>query len=501
MLHYLCITLIIVIIYFILSLILVISSMSFWFRDIISEGTFLGDHTLAVQKGLNLGVILFIVSEALFFLAIFWAFFHNKALWIGAKLRGSPKALITKLLIERFLVASLMIEGIVTTLEILGLYQGMGYRGSKPDSLISVKEQRADGSSILNKYRKVCSKCQGNLVFIHSKWNVNTSIFASPLRETKNILCSIKSQKSYFSSKAIISDNSTLELNPNYITGFTDGEGCFFIGLYSDSNYKVGYRVKASFQIGLHQKDFPLLEQIQSYFGVGKITKHGAESVQFRVTSLEDLNIIVNHFDGYPLLTDKQSDYLLFKEVISLMKEGKHLTLEGLNRIVSIKATLNGGSDKLNLAFSNIEPVLRPRALNRKIKDLHWLAGFTDAEGCFFIPLKKSPDSKLGETVWLKFILTQHSRDKELLESLISELNCGRYISKSGYGEFVVEKFSDIWSKIIPIFEEYKLQGVKSKNYEEFKQAAVLIKNKAHLTREGLDQIKKIKGGMNKNRI
>jgi len=52
-------------------------SMSLWFRDIISEGTYLGNHTLAVQRGLNLGVALFIVSEALFFLAIFWAFFHS----------------------------------------------------------------------------------------------------------------------------------------------------------------------------------------------------------------------------------------------------------------------------------------------------------------------------------------------------------------------------------------------------------------------------------------
>lgn len=60
-----------------LGLIIVISSFFFWFRDIITEGTFLGDHTLAVQKGLNLGVILFIVSEALFFMAIFWAFFHS----------------------------------------------------------------------------------------------------------------------------------------------------------------------------------------------------------------------------------------------------------------------------------------------------------------------------------------------------------------------------------------------------------------------------------------
>lgn len=60
-----------------MALILVVFSMSFWFRDVISEGTYLGNHTLAVQRGLNMGVALFIVSEALFFLAIFWTFFHS----------------------------------------------------------------------------------------------------------------------------------------------------------------------------------------------------------------------------------------------------------------------------------------------------------------------------------------------------------------------------------------------------------------------------------------
>jgi len=60
-----------------LAFISLILAMSFWWRDVISEGTYLGNHTLAVQKGLNMGVALFIVSEALFFLAIFWAFFHS----------------------------------------------------------------------------------------------------------------------------------------------------------------------------------------------------------------------------------------------------------------------------------------------------------------------------------------------------------------------------------------------------------------------------------------
>jgi len=51
----------------IIALIALVLSMSLWFRDVISEGTYLGNHTLAVQKGLNLGVALFIISEALFF--------------------------------------------------------------------------------------------------------------------------------------------------------------------------------------------------------------------------------------------------------------------------------------------------------------------------------------------------------------------------------------------------------------------------------------------------
>lgn len=71
-----------------LAIVSLVLSMSLWFRDVISEGTYLGNHTLAVQRGLNMGVGLFIVSEALFFLAIFWAFFHSAlspTIELGAK--------------------------------------------------------------------------------------------------------------------------------------------------------------------------------------------------------------------------------------------------------------------------------------------------------------------------------------------------------------------------------------------------------------------------------
>jgi len=61
----------------ILSAILIISSIIQWWRDVIREGTFIGHHTTYVTTGLRWGIILFIISEVLFFFAFFWAFFHR----------------------------------------------------------------------------------------------------------------------------------------------------------------------------------------------------------------------------------------------------------------------------------------------------------------------------------------------------------------------------------------------------------------------------------------
>lgn len=61
-----------------LGLILTIISSYQWWRDVTRERTFQGHHTIKVTKGLQWGIILFIVSEIFFFLAFFWAFFHSR---------------------------------------------------------------------------------------------------------------------------------------------------------------------------------------------------------------------------------------------------------------------------------------------------------------------------------------------------------------------------------------------------------------------------------------
>ena len=54
-----------------------LGAMTLWFRDVFSEGTFLGDHTFPVKKGITMGVALFILSEVFFFVSVFLAYLHS----------------------------------------------------------------------------------------------------------------------------------------------------------------------------------------------------------------------------------------------------------------------------------------------------------------------------------------------------------------------------------------------------------------------------------------
>jgi hypothetical protein len=153
----------------------------------------------------------------------------------------------------------------------------------------------------------------------------------------------------------------TYKLNPYYITGFVDGEGSFIITVNPNSRLKTGYRVKATFSIGLHERDLPLLKLIQNYFGVGSISKQGKNSIQYRVSGIEELGLIISHFDEYPLVSKKNADFLLFKEAYSLIKQGEHLNMDGLKSILALKASINLGlTEELKEAFPDVVPVLRP---------------------------------------------------------------------------------------------------------------------------------------------
>jgi hypothetical protein len=100
----------------------------------------------------------------------------------------------------------------------------------------------------------------------------------------------------------------------------------------------------------------------------------------------------------------------------------------------------------------------------------------------------------------LTFKLAQHSRDKNLIESLKNYLECGNVYYKTNHVEYDIFKFEDLINKIIPFFDKYNILGVKNKDYLDFKKVLELMKNKEHLTSEGINIIFKIINNMNKGR-
>jgi hypothetical protein len=295
--------------------------------------------------------------------------------------------------------------------------------------------------------------------------------------------------------------NATNIINPYYITGFSDGEACFALSIYKDSRMLTGWQVKPFFKISLHNKDRALLELIQRYFGVGKIYKHGKDSAEFRVSGLKNLSVIINHFDKYPLITQKLADYLLFKQAVKLVQEKVHLTKKGLLKIVSIKASLNLGlSEQFKESFPNVIPVIRPSVKFTGVKDLNWFRGFVEAEGCFLVVVQEYKDKPAS--VSLRFFLTQHSRDRVLLESFVNYLGYDRFYSVTGRNEvyFIISTFKDIFEKVIPLFYKYPLLGSKQQDFFNFVKVAELIRSKDHLTKKGLEKIKLIKSNMNSRR-
>ena len=146
-----------------------------------------------------------------------------------------------------------------------------------------------------------------------------------------------------------------------------------------------------------------------------------------------------------------------------------------------------------------------------------------------FINIKKSKTTKLvalacaAETVQLNFNISQHSPprprtrslglgrrgDENLIKSLVDYLGIALALACAAAGKvfvypkvvsFNITSLDELDSKLLPFLAKYSIQGVKLLDYFDFVKVVRLIKNKTHLTAEGLDIIRSIKEGMNKKR-
>ena len=290
-----------------------------------------------------------------------------------------------------------------------------------------------------------------------------------------------------------------------YVSGLVDAEGSFGVTLVKKESSVTGYSVLIYFEIALNKKDKQLLETIKQVLGIDKNLYYNENdnTLKLKISNLDVLiKNVIPHFNKYPLFTQKRVDFLLMCKIIELVEEKKHLTKEGLNEILNIKAAMNLGlSDKLKNEFLIVKSLTR-LSIDTGIPNKDWLEGFMEGESCFFVRVYNSPKSKLKLAVQLAFIITQHSRDKILLENISKLLKCGRVETrKSGDAcDFVVTSFKDFTKYMIPYWKDYPLIGNKSKDCLDFIRVYEIMLNKGHLTEEGLTKIVEIKNSMNTKR-
>lgn len=186
---------------------------------------------------------------------------------------------------------------------------------------------------------------------------------------------------------------------------------------------------------------------------------------------------------------------------MDLIRRKKHLTPEGINEIVSCKAIMNKGlTSTLEEAFLDIPPKERPVITYSGNLSPGWLAGFTSAEGSFMIRVLNSSKHKLNKKVQLEFNLSQHARDEELMKVIANYFEAGAvYLNRNAFVYRVVN-FTELTDKILPLFKDNLIEGIKYFDYLDFLKAVNIIKEKKHLTLEGLEEIQKIKNGMNSRR-
>ena len=136
-------------------------------------------------------------------------------------------------------------------------------------------------------------------------------------------------------------DNQQERLDPRWVSGFVDGEGCFHVSINRHPKMPIGWQVLPEFRIVQHERDEELLRNLQQFFHAGKVVTNHATRKELRIRKLNELAQVVSFFEKHPLKTKKKRDLEIFKEILELMNHKQHLTNDGLTRIANLCWQMN----------------------------------------------------------------------------------------------------------------------------------------------------------------
>jgi hypothetical protein len=147
-------------------------------------------------------------------------------------------------------------------------------------------------------------------------------------------------------------------LDPNWLCGFVDGEGCFSVSVHRNPGARGtrGWQLQAVFQVHQHQRDREALEHIRGFFGCGSIHSKGPKSsvLTYAVWRMADLEErVIPFFESHQLIV-KRRDFELFARIVKAMRRKEHLEPQGFERLARLAYSMNGVGKQRALTLGEI---------------------------------------------------------------------------------------------------------------------------------------------------
>jgi len=284
-----------------------------------------------------------------------------------------------------------------------------------------------------------------------------------------------------------------------WFSGVTDGEGNFIFRKSSEGNSYI-----FEFRIAVHIDDIRMLYFIRDTLKLGKVIIDKSRAIcYYRISTLKEIQEIINIFNKYSLNSTKILNFINFKEAFELYINSKEKTPELAQNLEKIKSGMN--SKRINFELPTWHQI--------KITP-YWLLGFVEGEGSFLIHTEglqlvfalgqADTDLALMESIkdFFNKLSSDIKGDKESLNNLINiTFQKGQKAHYHNLCFIRIVNLVYIRNNLIPFFDSLVWQSKKEMDFQDWKTILSLKDKGLHYTDEGLKLIELIISQMNNRRL
>lgn len=308
----------------------------------------------------------------------------------------------------------------------------------------------------------------------------------------------------------------------DWIAGFTQSDGSFLV-TFSKQKKGIPIRPTPIFNITQSITELDLFIALHKHLGVGKIYKN-RNNVVFVVKSIDEIvKTILPLFEKHPVRGGKLIAFNIFKEVSLMIKNKKHLTVEGTLHILNLSYFMNKETslrsvesfnflkEKLNLNKTKLpvfpltndsnnvnqieKETIKPTFSESENRPLtfEFIRGLVDGDGSFNVSFATT-----RRRVTVNFTVVSEVASKSVLIQLIEFFSCGTvYSLPSAACRYQVQSVEDILNKVYPIFKNIQFNTKKQERFEIIIKICEIIKNRGYSNDADLKSIVDLAWDMN----